>query len=101
MDEPTANCDQVTDDAIQTMVRTAFSGSTLFTIAHRLSTIIDYDLVLVMDKGRCVELASPAELLKKTGGSFAQMVDALGAEGADLRRQAAEAAQGVESKKRI
>ena len=37
--------------------------STLITIAHRLNTIMDYDLVLVLDKGRVAEFDSPVRLL--------------------------------------
>ena len=53
-----------------------------------------------MDKGKCVELASPAELLDIKGGHFAAMVDALGKEGAQLRRMAITAAAVSAAKKK-
>jgi len=31
----------------------------VLTVAHRLNTIADYDLVVVMDKGKAIEIGSP------------------------------------------
>jgi hypothetical protein len=53
-----------------------------------------------MDKGKCVELASPAELLAIEGGHFAAMVDALGKEAAQLRKMAKKAAAASAAKKK-
>jgi ABC-type multidrug transport system fused ATPase/permease subunit len=68
------------------MLRTRFKDTTLFTVAHRLHTIMDYDLVLVMDQGQAVELGSPAELLANTNGTFSELVNATGPEGAKALR---------------
>jgi ABC-type multidrug transport system fused ATPase/permease subunit len=40
------------------------------TIAHRIRTVVDGDLVLVMDRGRIVELAAPHELLARPESRF-------------------------------
>ena len=45
---------------------------TVLTIAHRLNTILDYDRVIVLDKGEIVEFDSPIGLFKKNG-IFASM----------------------------
>ena len=83
LDEATANIDFVTDNFIQQKIMEKFKDSTIFTIAHRLSTVANYDKVLVMDKGRAVELDHPYRLLVKnvgddsitnTEGVFASMV---------------------------
>jgi ABC-type multidrug transport system fused ATPase/permease subunit len=65
MDEATASIDYNTDSKIQETIREL--KSTIITIAHRLQTIVDYDKVLVLDKGRVVEYGHPHELLKKEG----------------------------------
>lgn len=67
-----------TDELIQQTIRTKFANCTIFTIAHRLNTIIDYDRVLVIDAGRCVEFDTPYNLLIKSSGYFKEMVQALG-----------------------
>ncbi|KAF4627468.1 hypothetical protein G7Y89_g10688 [Cudoniella acicularis] len=63
MDEATASIDYNTDSKIQETIREL--KSTIITIAHRLQTIVDYDKVLVLDKGHVVEFGHPYELLKK------------------------------------
>ena len=65
MDEATASIDYNTDSKIQETIREL--KSTIITIAHRLQTIVDYDKVLVLDKGCVVEYGHPYELLKKGG----------------------------------
>lgn len=65
MDEATASIDYNTDTKIQETIREL--KSTIITIAHRLQTIVDYDKVLVLDKGEVVEYGHPHELLKKEG----------------------------------
>ncbi|XP_026483482.2 probable multidrug resistance-associated protein lethal(2)03659 [Vanessa tameamea] len=66
LDEATANVDAETDKHIQTTIRTKFADSTVLTIAHRLNTVMDYDRVIVMDKGRIVESGHPFELLTQS-----------------------------------
>ncbi|KAI3654035.1 hypothetical protein MP228_000754 [Amoeboaphelidium protococcarum] len=84
MDEVTANVDFESDKLIQESIRRDFKNSTVVTIAHRLNTIIDYDRVLVLDKGRLVELDSPYNLLQKPDGIFRNMVMETGAANAQL-----------------
>ena len=77
LDEATAAVDLETDDLIQATIRKEFVDSTVMTIAHRLNTIMDYDRIMVLDKGRLVEFASPEELLGNTKSIFYGMaVDA-------------------------
>ncbi|KAJ2745104.1 hypothetical protein GGI20_002437 [Coemansia sp. BCRC 34301] len=74
MDEATASVDFDTDDRIQRTIRgTEFANSTLFCIAHRLRTIIDYDRVLVLDKGKAAEFDTPWNLLQREGSIFKSM----------------------------
>merc|ERR1712228_863847 len=77
LDEATAAVDLETDDLIQATIRKEFVDSTVMTIAHRLNTIMDYDRIMVLDKGRLVEFASPEHLLADNKSIFYGMaVDA-------------------------
>lgn len=77
MDEATASIDYATDSKIQETIREL--KSTIITIAHRLQTIVDYDKVLVLDKGEVIEYGHPYELLKKgDSGSFYGMCETSG-----------------------
>ncbi|KAL8704270.1 MAG: hypothetical protein Q9201_002580 [Fulgogasparrea decipioides] len=77
MDEATASIDYATDSKIQDTLREV-KGSTIITIAHRLQTIIDYDKVLVLDKGRVMEYDAPWELITRDGGIFHAMCEMSG-----------------------
>ncbi|CAG2105218.1 unnamed protein product [Medioppia subpectinata] len=66
LDETIDAVDMETDDLIQETIGNEFCLSTIVTIAHRLNTIIDYDRVLVMDKGMVAEFDSPHHLLADT-----------------------------------
>lgn len=80
LDEATASVDGETDAHIQRMLRMRFQDTTLVTIAHRLNTIMDYDVILVIDNGKCAEFGSPAELLANSNGMFYQLVESTGKE---------------------
>ena len=49
---------------MQTAIRSAFAEQTVIVIAHRLGTIIDFDKILVLDKGKVSEFDAPATLLE-------------------------------------
>ncbi|KAH7087754.1 ABC transporter type 1, transmembrane domain-containing protein [Paraphoma chrysanthemicola] len=76
MDEATASIDYATDAKIQDTIR--LIKNTTITIAHRLQTIIDYDKVLVLDKGAVIEYGDPYDLLKQDGGNFWSMCETTG-----------------------
>ncbi|XP_065214443.1 multidrug resistance-associated protein 1-like [Planococcus citri] len=70
LDEATAAVDLETDELIQTTIRSEFRDCTVLTIAHRLNTIMDYDKIMVLDKGLVVEYDSPEVLLKSKNSVF-------------------------------
>ncbi|KAK3737226.1 hypothetical protein QZH41_001823 [Actinostola sp. cb2023] len=74
LDEATANVDYKTDRLVQQVIREKFCNCTVLTIAHRLNTIMDYDRVLVLDRGHVVEYDSPTILAAKSDGVFAQLL---------------------------
>ncbi|KAJ7054741.1 hypothetical protein C8F01DRAFT_1221334 [Mycena amicta] len=73
LDEATSSVDYKTDAKIQTTIREEFTDSLLLTIAHRLKTVIDYDRLLVLDKGKVVEFDTPYKLIQKKDGIFRGM----------------------------
>jgi glucan exporter ATP-binding protein len=73
LDEATSALDAVTEERVQQALKQLMHGRTTFVIAHRLSTIRDADMVLVMEKGRIVEMGGYQELLARRG-SFARLV---------------------------
>ncbi|KAJ7035492.1 hypothetical protein C8F04DRAFT_1221175 [Mycena alexandri] len=73
MDEATSSVDFETDAKIQKTIREEFTGSLLITVAHRLRTIIDYDRLLVLDKGKVAGFDTPLALLQQEGGIFRGM----------------------------
>ncbi|KAK5046300.1 hypothetical protein LTR84_008443 [Exophiala bonariae] len=77
MDEATASIDYATDSKIQDTLR-ELKNNTILTIAHRLQTIIDYDRVLVLDRGEVVEYADPWELIQNEDGHFRSMCETSG-----------------------
>lgn len=70
--------DAHTDALMQRVLRSAFADRTIIAVAHRLDTILDFDRVVVMDKGRIVEVGPPSVLMKKEGGLFRVLVEAQG-----------------------
>ena len=96
MDEATASIDYATDAKIQDTLRDV-KGSTIITIAHRLQTIVDYDKVLVLDKGKIVEYDAPWQLIEREDGIFRGMCEMSG----DLEGLLEDAKEAANKKKLI
>ncbi|KAH7248979.1 P-loop containing nucleoside triphosphate hydrolase protein [Fusarium redolens] len=60
LDEATS---RQTEETIKAVIENEFKHHTVVFITHRLNTIIDFDRVIVMDKGCVVELGEPKSLL--------------------------------------
>lgn len=73
LDEATANVDANTDALIQKTIAEHFTEFTVITIAHRLDTVMNYDKILVLDKGGLIEFDTTKNLLKNRHGRFYSM----------------------------
>ncbi|KAG2344835.1 hypothetical protein BDR05DRAFT_1016249 [Suillus weaverae] len=73
LDEATSSIDFDTDAKIQATIREEFTDSLLLTVAHRLRTVIDYDRLIVLDKGEVAEFDTPLNLIQKEDGIFRTM----------------------------
>lgn len=67
LDEATSSIDTKTEMKIQNAFAKMTKGKTSFIVAHRLSTIKNADTILVMDKGKIIEIGNHKQLLAKNG----------------------------------
>lgn len=75
LDEATSSVDYATDSRIQKTIATEFDDCTILCIAHRLNTILNYDKIVVMDKGEIVEFDKPRSLFMREEGVFRSMCE--------------------------
>ncbi len=66
-DEATASVDSETESLIQGAIESLISGRTTIMIAHRLSTLRKANKIVVIDKGRIIEMGTPEELIAAKG----------------------------------
>lgn len=67
LDEATSSVDTRTEVLLQKAMSNLMKGRTSFVIAHRLSTIRDAELILVMNKGKIIEMGNHKDLIAKDG----------------------------------
>ncbi len=75
LDEATASVDTETEKQIQEAIARLTAGRTTFAIAHRLSTLRNADRLMVMERGKLVELGTHDELLAMPEGVFKKLVN--------------------------
>jgi ATP-binding cassette subfamily B protein len=72
LDEATSALDSESEALIQKALWKLMEGRTTIAIAHRLSTIQRMDRIVVLEKGKIVEMGSHRELLDQ-GGTYAKL----------------------------
>lgn len=63
-DEATSSLDSITQDEIQTAIKSISKNFTIITIAHRLSTIINSNKIYLLEEGNIIACGTHKELLK-------------------------------------
>ncbi len=79
LDEATASLDVENETQVQGALSVLLKDKTVLVIAHRLRTVDNADKIVVLDKGRVVEVGSPAELREKPNGKYRHMLELQGA----------------------
>ncbi len=72
LDEATSSLDSETEHEIQKDLARLMEGRTSIIIAHRLSTIMNADIIVVMKKGRIIQMGTHRDLITE-GGEYAKL----------------------------
>ncbi len=73
-DDSLSAVDAETDAKIRSALNRHLKDSTVILIAHRVTTLMNADKIMVMDKGKIVEMGTPDELMAK-GGVYKRIYD--------------------------
>ncbi|HEX7085508.1 MAG TPA: lipid A export permease/ATP-binding protein MsbA [Vicinamibacterales bacterium] len=73
LDEATSSLDTESELLVQEALANLMKNRTSFVIAHRLSTVRRADAILVMDRGRIVEVGRHEELLARAGSLYSRL----------------------------
>jgi ATP-binding cassette, subfamily B, bacterial len=69
-DEATSALDSNNEKEIMQKLGVFFKNKTVVVIAHRLSTVINADQIVVLEKGKIIEIGNHAELVKLKGSYY-------------------------------
>lgn len=72
LDEATSALDAESEILVQKGLSAAMQGRTTLIIAHRLATVQKADRIVVMERGRIVEIGTPEDL-RKQGGLYSRL----------------------------
>jgi subfamily B ATP-binding cassette protein MsbA len=73
LDEATSALDSESERLVQDALSTLMLNRTSFVIAHRLSTVQRADAIIVLERGRVVEIGRHDELLARPNGAYARL----------------------------
>jgi ATP-binding cassette subfamily B protein len=67
LDDATSSVDMETEAEIRNALQRLMAGRTSFVIAHRIQSLMNADLIVVLDKGRIIQMGTHAELVTRDG----------------------------------
>ena len=73
LDEATSALDSESERLVQQALATLMLNRTSFVIAHRLSTVQKADAIIVLERGRVVEVGKHDELIARPNGVYAKL----------------------------
>jgi subfamily B ATP-binding cassette protein MsbA len=73
LDEATSALDNESERLVQEALATLLMNRTSFVIAHRLSTVRRADAIIVLERGRVVEVGRHDELIGRANGTYARL----------------------------
>lgn len=73
LDEVSSSVDMDTDRTMQEIIKKEFEGYTIVMVSHRLEMVMDFDRVIVMDKGAVVETGAPRALVEMEESRFKEL----------------------------
>jgi ATP-binding cassette subfamily C (CFTR/MRP) protein 1 len=83
MDEAMSSVDAETERLMQRVVDEEFRGCTVLSVAHKLHTVLHFDRVVVLERGRIVEVGHPRELLAAPTSAFRVLYDSMSGGGGE------------------
>lgn len=75
LDEATSALDTESEKLVQEAIETLMKNRTSFVVAHRLSTVRNADKIIVLQKGKIVQIGRHEELLKDENGLYKKLHD--------------------------